>query len=240
MKLLLPKHLLQVTTLFVLLFSVQMTFGQALITPTFSYSRQKPAYVYLKDGSQIEGIIKGLSRKKGQIATIEIEKNVNVRAYEANEIDHMYLPSSAINNISNQLNTIDNVQNINKPQSDPNFGKEGYVRLEQMEVNYGKKTYTLMLQLLNPHFEEVVKIYHDPMADETESLQVAGISIAGGVEASYFISFNGEAAYKINQKRYWSTYKELWGKCESMLYESYDKRWDNLGLHVFDYTNCQK
>lgn len=97
----------------------------------------------------------------------------------------------------------------------------------------------LMMQLLNPDFSKVVKVYHDPFAKETAFIGVAGVTVAGGNDKSYFVKVSSDpAAYKLTKKDYKKEFTGMWSKCKDMSSKHPDVKWSDLVQHILDYSAC--
>ena len=110
----------------------------------------------------------------------------------------------------------------------------GYVYFEQSDVRIKKKTETLMLQLLNPHFSNKIRVYHDPLAKETASIGVGGIDVAGGLDKSYYVKTD-DVAVKLKKKDYDDEFPLYFKSCKALTkkYGKDDKHDDLLNsIHL--------
>ncbi|WMN07718.1 hypothetical protein [Marivirga arenosa] len=228
--------LLALTMLF-----VGSAFAQKLLSPSFTYSHKKTSYITLKDGTEITGTIKDLDRKKGLIDQIKIEKEDGKKVkLKPEDIKEMYLPQSGLDKVSQAMDAMSDAQKWNNEQIDQDLLDDGYVYFENAMVYYKKKKkMELLMQLLNPTFSKEVKVYHDPMAKQTMSVGVGGVTLAGGLEKSYFVKTNdGEAAYKLKKKDYDEEYEVMWEGCDELM-NSTDRAWKDLSKHVVAFSDCQ-
>jgi len=113
-----------------------------------------------------------------------------------------------------------------------------YAILERALQPKKKNKYELM-QLLNPGFDKIIKVYMDPKAKETMSIG----GVIGGNAKSYLIVKNGAKSYKLKKSKYKKEFKDLFGDCEAMMKElGSDKiKWNDFAEHVFLYDQlCGK
>lgn len=211
---------------------------------TFSFSGKKTAYVTLKDGTQLQGNIKDLDRKKGLIAEVVLENvdgSSKKRKLKPSEIKHMYLPPSGWDKLGKSLDFLNDATQWDNVDLDKDIIGKGYVFFEQAPVRIGKKTRDLLLQLVNPSFSGKLKVYFDPLAKETTSLGVGGIQVAGGDEKSYFVRKGDAAAYKLKKADYDDEFKPLFEDCAD-LFAKYgsDPKWGDIEKHVFEYAKTCK
>ena len=100
-----------------------------------------------------------------------------------------------------------------------------------------------MMQLLNPGFDSVIKIYNDPKAKETKGLG----GLTGGEKKSYLAVVNGGKSMKIEKGKYKykKQFTELYNGCESLMSKYKSKnikvKWDDFAKHVAQYDkDCGK
>lgn len=215
--------------------------AQELLSPSFTYSHKKVSYITLKDGTELTGTIKDLDRKKGLIEEVKIENEKGKKVkLKPSEIAYMYLPQSGFDKLSQAMDAMHDVQKWNNEQMNQDLLDDGYVYFENAEVYYKKKKkMELLMQLLNPTFSKEVKVYHDPMAKQTASIGVGGITVAGGLEKSYFVKTKDDVpAYKLEKKEYDDEFNTLWEGCEALI-SSDERSWKNLSKHIVKFSECQ-
>lgn len=226
--------------LLVLVFVSVTAFGQQFIPAFDTFSGKKVAYVTLEDGTKVEGTIKDLDRKKGQIESITLKDSLgNKTEYTADQIKVMYLPPSGFDKV---MKTIDFAYDATQWGDDieQDVINKGYAYFEKTEVEIKKKTFVLLMQLVNPTFPGEIRIYTDPFAKETASLGIAGVTVAGGEEKSYFVKKGEAPAYKMLKKDYNDSFKTLYKGCQKAL-KFGDKKvdWSDFASHVAAYNQCK-
>ncbi len=221
------------------LFSVGMQ-AQELLSPSFSFSHKKNSYVTLIDGTEINGTIKDLDREKGLIEFVKIKDGAGKKhKLDADEIKFMYLPPSGFDKFSKATSFLKDAQKWNDDKLDQDFLNQGYVYFELADVKVKKKNKKLLMQLLNPNFSKVVKVYHDPYAKETMSAGVGGVKLAGGDAKSYYISKEGAPGFRLKKKDYKEQFVPLWNSCKKIISDYTDMKWGDLVQHVITYSECK-
>lgn len=212
--------------------------AQELVSPSFTFSHKKTAYVTLKDGSEIKGSIDELVRKKGLVVLVKIEDgNGEKHKLKAESVNYMYLPPSGLDNYVKATDFLTDAQKWNNDKLNQDFLNQGYAYFESSNVKIKKKQRVMIMQLLNPTFSKTVKVYHDPFAKETMSAGVGGVTLAGGHAKSYYIRIGDDAAFKLEKKSYAKQFVPLWSKCEA-LKSTTDIQWKDLSKHIVQYTDC--
>ena len=226
--------------LFLMLAFIAKVGAQELLSPSFSYSHKKTAYITLTDGTEIKGTLKDVDRKKGLITDIKIKDGDGKKhKLDADDIKYMYLPPSGLDKLSKALDAMYDVQKWNDEKMDQDLLNQGYVYFENSNVKIKKKERVLLMQLLNPTFSKKVKVYHDPMAKQTMSIGVGSLTLAGGNAKSYFIKTGKGAAFKLKKKDYKKEFMPLWSKCKAVKQKFKTIKWNELTQHVITFTECE-
>lgn len=219
-----------------LLFLVCSEMAAQSFLPGFKmFSHKKTAYLVLADGSKVEGFVDKVGRSKNYISSVVIKNDDGEKEYMPAEISEMYLPVNDLNKFSLKL---ENATNMSKDY-DLDLINEGYGFFENAEVNTGKETQTLMMQLANPGFDSKIKVYIDPNAIETGKASFGPIS-SGGVDRSYYLQY-GEitTASKFSKADYKKGFLDLFASCPSLLEKIGSKGdWDDFAVHVMEFNNC--
>ncbi|MBR8537137.1 hypothetical protein KDU71_16325 [Carboxylicivirga sediminis] len=213
--------------------------GPLLLSPSFTFSHKKLAYVTLEDGTEIKGNIQDIDREKGLIEFVKIKDGLGKKhKLKPAAIKHMYLPPSGLDKVTNAVDVLYDAKKWNDQRIDQDLINQGYVYFEQADVKIKKKTEKLLVQLLNPTFSLKVKVYHDPKAKETTSLGVGGINVVGGIAKSYYIMKQSDiAAYKLTKKDYQKQFEAFWSDCKVLVEEYGDSpKWRDLTEHIHMYN----
>jgi hypothetical protein len=204
---------------------------------TFTFSGKKIAYITMEDGSQIQGEVKDLDRKKGLIKEVKVKTSGKKQKLKPANIKFMYLPPSGWDKLGKTLDFLSDAQQWDAVDLDKDIIGKGYVYFEKVPVRIKKKIRPMMMQLINPSFSGKTKVYFDPMAKETASLGVGGLTLAGGNEKSYYVRKGDAPAFRLYKKDYDKQFQPLFGDCP-LLAEQYGKnpKWSDLEAHVYRYA----
>lgn len=235
------KKTITLITLFICMSSILIN-AQNLFKPFESISHKKPTYITLEDGNEISGTVKKLKRKKGLIKEINIKnESGEVKTIPIEDIDFAYLPQSGLDKYMKSMDFLNDATQWDDGLYDKERIKDGYAYFEKADVMVKKKKMTLMVQLLNPGTCSKIKVYHDPFAAETASLGVGGIKVAGGDDKSYYISKDGDAAYKLAKKTYKKSFDDVYGDCKAIKKKYSDAKWGKFVEALFEYNaECGK
>lgn len=215
--------------------------AQQLLSPSWGFSHKKTSYVTLMNGDQITGTLKDVDRKKGLIEFVNIEDGTGKKhKLKAEKIKFMYLPPTAFDNLAKADDFLTDAQKWNEQKLNQDLVNKGYVYFENSKVKIKKKESLYLMQLLNPTFSDRVKVYNDPFAKETTGLGVAGVTVVGGNDKSYYVKVdNSPAAHRLYKKNYKDEFAGLWSKCPS-LKSTKTVTWGDFTEHVIAYNSCAK
>lgn len=224
-------------TLFIALCTFgQTALAQSLLPAATSFSHKKTSYITLKDGSTVEGTIKDLDRKKLVIDEVKLKTaDGKVVKLKPEDIAHMYLPESGLSKVSNAADFFTDANRWDNKDLDGDLVSQGYVYFESTEVIWKKKRLNLLLQLLNPHFAEKIKVYNDPLAGETMSAGIGPVKLIGGLDKSYYVlKSEAKAAIRLKKKHYDDEFKGFYSSCKAV--SSQKPKWEDFVSHVYKFA----
>ncbi len=230
------------TLIFCLILSNLILNAQDFIEGNFTFSSKKISYLTLKDGSEVQGYIDDIDRKKGLIEEITIKDESGKKTvYKPEQIDHMYIAPNAFDKLGSGLNKMTDATKWEKDSKlNASHIKEGYALFETSEVMIKKDKKVLLLQLLNPAFASKIRVYFDPLAKETTSFGVGGLTVAGGDAKSYYVKKGDRTAFKLEKKNYEEELDFLYKDCNDYVKKLSVKdkiKWTDLSKTIFKYTN---
>lgn len=219
------------------------SFAQTFIPAFDRFSGKEVAYIYLEDGTKVEGTIDDIDRKKGLIEEVTIlpTGQKKKKTFEPKDIKTMYLPASGYNKLNSQLEQSFNAQKWKSNDVNMDIINKGYGYFEKVKVKIKKDTEDLLMQMVNPSFSSKIKVFHDPLAQESMRFGVAGITMAGGDDKSYYVQVGNNIAERIKKKEYDDEYLNLYKSCPELLKKiKDDHRWVNFDKHLLEYTTSCK
>lgn len=217
--------------------------SQSLSAQTFArgvelFSKKKTSYITLSSGEEVEGNIKKISRKKGNIKSIKLKLgDGSIAEYTPDQIKHAFLPQSGLEKFAASIEDAYDVTTWGEDSPEGERIKDGYSYLQTEEVQLKKEKMVLLMQVVNPHFNKEITVYHDPRAMETGSASVGGFKVAGGIDKSYYIKKNGDdTVIRLKKKDYDEEYQSFFGDCDITPEDTDKVRWKDFAEHVFNYT----
>lgn len=209
--------------------------AQNFIEPIETFSKKKTAYITLQDGTELEGEIDKVRRKKGLIRLIVLEfEDGSEREIKPEEVKYAFLPQNGWDKFASSM---DNAYDLTDRYDDPAFGermKDGYGYFQLETVKLKRSEEKLLMQLVNPHFGDGIQVFQDPYAWESASMSVGGFKVAGGIDKSYFIKVPGNnEVFKVKKSGYMDDLEKIYGDCEAATDDGERRvRWSNFATHI--------
>lgn len=226
----------------ILYLAVNFSVSAQTFAPEFKgFSRKKPAFITMADGTEYTVYLKNFKRKKGLIDQLKVEsvnggKKVKI---DPENVSHIYVAPSALAKLNQLTDSATDLTKLKDKELNSGHLDDGYLYLESSEVQIKKKKTTFcMLQLMNPTFSGEIKVYNDPYAKETASIGYKGMTLAGGLDKSYYIKKKGETiARKIKKKEYKKDMEDIFSECPDVLAKySEDPNWGEFEKFIYDYS----
>ncbi len=213
---------------------------QAAFNPTnTSFAKKEISYITLKNGDKIEGYIKGIGWKKGQVKEVVFEvSGEKKKKIPASEISELYALPSKFGQLSKMDSYFSDATKWgNQDVSDVvNKGYTCYT-IQKVSLKNKKAEQEFLMQLVNPRFSKEISVFSDPWAKKTSSIGVGSLKLAGGIAKSYYL--------KKGDKMIWITKGNFMDYFEDLFYDNdkfktkYSERkikWSLLGVYILDYT----
>lgn len=178
---------------------VEMRLSHALVTNT--------------DGEVLQGKIKASTGDKYGVMKIKFDQTYGdkVKLYASSMKEIKQEPGKWVN-----YEILVNKTKDKKKRSHANYEevvKTDYVIWEQVELPSGEGF--VMMQLLNPGFDNKMKVYFKPTMDQGQ-MSIGNVTISDGKSTEYLVLKNG-ITYDVDKKFYKKGgYVELFGDCEYM------------------------
>lgn len=227
-----------------ILMSATLLNAQDFLDGALTFSHSKDAHFTLKTGETITAFVDNVKRKKGLISSIEIKDAAGTKTVlSPDKVKHMYLPPTGLDKLSRAMDMSSKLTKWDRDHSaHAEYIKGGYVYFEHTDVMVKKKKMSMMMQVVNPGFADGIKVYFNPLAQETGGLAVGGLQVTGGEDRSYYFKKGDKTAYLINKKNYDKEVKNLYGDCPDVAKVFNNKfRWADAAKHVAFYSeNCSK
>ncbi|SIT02413.1 hypothetical protein [Belliella pelovolcani] len=206
--------------------------SQSLLPPLEEMPFSKDAYILLKDGTRINGELVNTSSGRGVSRVVLKDESGIKHSYKADNIFELGIFSNGLvkaqyfNESSASIKALFRTDRSAIQQND-------YVVFRNAQLKGGKE---LLLQLLNPHFDEHFQVFHAVNARKTTSLHKGMVTISGEMQRVYLVSKDGSEIFKVKKGTYKKAFKKMFSDCDA-LKEIKRPKFKDFGQHIFYYSN---
>ena len=204
-------------------------------------SPKKTSTVILKDGTTVKGFCSKIDTKKGQIFEVSIKDSVTKRPtlLAADNINEMYLYPNEAEKFMKVAKYMGNIRNYQTKKLKNTTTKDRIHFVNQtVSLKNKKEDKEFLMQVINPEFDDIISVYHDPRAKETAGFSVMGSpQLGGGVIKSYYVK-KGNKVMWLHKDDFEDNYDFLFGDNAEFM-EKYPKNsveWDYFSFLVYQYT----
>lgn len=212
--------------------------AQGFITPVEEVPHANECYIIKTDGSRIEGKVRSYDIGEGIKAITLTETNGSRLKVPALEIRELGVKSTGLVKLELMAESTETVRKLSKANFEEIANRE-YI-IYQQALMPGKKDKYALLQLLNPGFDSVIKVFQDPWANETKGLTFGATSLTGEEDKSYLFVKNNARAFKVKKGGYKNEFESIFGDCPKMIqiYGGEKLRFKDAAQHVWVYDQA--
>lgn len=195
-----------------------------------------PASVFLQNGDTLKGKLTSASLVNSYLKNIVLKlEDGNKRKLSPEEVKVLQVKASTLAKMAMLNESGSSVFRLVKTNFDEIINRE-YIIFEQA-LRATKKDKPALMQLLNPGFDRLIKVYADPNANETGGLQINDISVTGGKNKSYLFVKSNSKVVIVKKNSYRKNFDDLYGDCEKMMinFEGDKLKFNDMAGHVFVY-----
>ncbi|MCF1751137.1 hypothetical protein [Mariniradius sediminis] len=222
-----------ITSIVLLLAMICKLDAQQLQQPLEDFPMSNRGYALLKSGEVIEGRIINSNSTRG-ITKVSLEDMSGTKhKISAEEIFEFAIAMNDAVRLQYMMERGSSVKKL-LSKDQPTAKPKDFIIFRNTSVNGQKE---LLLQLLNPDFDEVFEVFYDPFARKTTSLEGEYIRWTGDKHRAFFISKNGGPLMKVKKGNYKKAFEVLFGDCPQVLSDVRKPKLEDLGNHILLYQN---
>ncbi len=200
----------------------------------------KEVYAVTVAGDTIKGSMGTFMMMNGQIRSFTIKgADKSKFKLKSEDVTLLAVKATKLMNVTSAMAT-PNIQRAMEMDFSKVMDREWVIFDQALLPN--KNKYALM-QLLNPGFDSKIKVYVNPNANETGTLVLNDLAVAGGEDTSYLVVTDGLQSELYKKSRYnKEALTRLYTDCEAFAAEYGDERfnWSDFSEHVLVYDQmCQ-
>lgn len=232
-------------TLFTIIFIYSTTLSQGFIAEIepddIGFILKSPTTVVLQQGDTLKGELSSASLANGYLKNVTLKMDDgSKRKLNADEMISLWVKASTPAKMVIMNESGSSITGLIKTNFNEIINRE-YIIFEQA-LRATKKDKPAMMQLLNPGFDDAIKVYADPNAKETNGLSVDDISLTGGKNKSYLFVKGDSKVVIVKKGSYKRNFDELYGDCAMMVtaFEGEKTKFNDIAGHVFVYDQLCK
>jgi len=207
-----------------------------------SPSPKKTSTIILKDGTTHKGFCGKIETKKGQIYEVALKDSITKKneVFNAEQINEMYVYPSNAEKIAKVGKYMSNIRNFGTKKLTKNTagGRIHFVN-QTVSLKNKKDDKEFLMQLINPEFSDIISVYHDPRAKETNGFSMMGSpQLGGGVIKSYYVKKRDKVMW-LHKDDFEDNYEFLFGDNTEFMkkYPKNSVEWDYFSFLVSEYTS---
>lgn len=201
----------------------------------------KPAIVTMADGSEVNGKFGGAVLISGYLDKVTIKgDNGEKLKIKPEEITQLKIKASNMAKMAMISSSTSSIKEVTRKDFNEIKTRE-YIIFETAQRSNKAAKYRLM-QLLNPGFDDKIKVYADPNANETRGIGISGIKITGGEEKSFLMVKGNDKSVVVRKATYSKNFEELYKGCPEMVkaFQGSRLKWEDIAGHVYAYNEACK
>ena len=212
-------------------------FNEGFNTP----SPRKTSTVILKDGTTHKGFCSKIDTKKGQIFEVSLKDSISKKSmvFNADQIGEMYVYPSNAEKYAKVAKYMGNIRNFGtKSLNKSTTNDRIYFVNQTVSLKNKKDDKEFLMQVINPGFDDIISVYHDPRAKETTGFSVMGSpQLGGGVIKSYYVK-KGNKVLWLHKDDFEDIYDFLFGDIAEFVkkYPKNSVEWDYFSFLISEYT----
>jgi hypothetical protein len=209
--------------------TVQQSNAQTFLPAIERFSGKKEGFLVTTKGDTTKFLLDDLDRKKGLIVNVA-GNDVHGKKFEykADQIRFLALAPADYAKFAAFSEGTGSVLRASKTDFKQINRDLIFFYQEYLE----DKKRTVLVQLVNPGFDNNIRVYSDPFAKQTSGVTVGGVQMTGGMDKSYYVNYNGKT-YRLYKKDYDKKFKEFFGNCPEMKAKYKNGAWRDFAEHLF-------
>jgi len=192
--------------------------------------------VILASGEVITGKLSGASGGSSGLSKLTVKlENGEKAKFKPEEVVLVKIKASDLAKIAMVASSGSSIKEASNTDFEEIINRE-YIIFETAQTAK-KADKSVLFQLLNPGFDNKIKVYACDDGNKTMGIGIGQINITGGMDKSYFFVKRDQKTVKVTKGDYKKDFKELYGDCPEMIsYYQRDKiKWSDIAAHVFVY-----
>jgi hypothetical protein len=215
-------------------------FSQSFLMPLQDIPASQQIYVVTKNNQTIYGKMRMSVWMTGQLKSFTmISEDGEKLKYKAEEVQELGVRMNDWVRLQLRGEAMSSIKKAQNTDMDVLLNRE-WILFEQVMMPGNKAKYSL-LQILNPGFDNKIKVFENPRAAKTAKTSVGGFAITGGEDRAFLVSKEGKQSFVVKKGSYDKSFGDLYGSCPQLVKEFSGEKiqFKNMAQHVMYFEeNC--
>ena len=223
-----------------LIFILLLTCGIQVSGQGFIKAVENPwsqqCHVTLNSGEQFEGKLSTAVLSGGSVRSLTVKRTDGTKLkLKAEDVKRLLIKFGDLAKVETIMESTTSIQELVETDFNEIIQRE-FIIFEQALLPKKKNKYAL-LQLVNPGFDNRIKVYDNPTGQESGTMTIGETTVTGGIERSYLVVKDGKKSVKVKKGSYKKSFSTLFGDCEEMMKMYHDQKvkFNDMAYHVLHY-----
>lgn len=213
--------------------------AQEFLTPYNTFVSDRLAYVITQEGDSISGYLRSATEASGFIKRVTIlDEFGNKRKFKAAQLERFAIQPGAFAKIETAASNTSSLRRAIQTDFDEVLGRDWLIYDSQEIPRRNGKTG--LLQLLNPGFDEHIKVYHHPNGSKSMPISIGNVRVVGGENRTFLVVKDNQKPQIVRKAKYKKAFARLFGDDTSFIRNWHrGAKFRDFAQHVDVYSKLQ-
>ncbi len=213
--------------------------AQEFLTPYNTFVSDRLAYVITQEGDSISGYLRSATEASGFIRRVTIlDEFGNKRKFKAAQLERFAIQPGAFAKIETAASNTSSLRRAIQTDFDEVLDRDWLIYDSQEIPRRNGKTG--LLQLLNPGFDEHIKVYHHPNGSKSMPISIGNVRVVGGEDRTFLVVKDNQKPQIVRKAKYKKAFVKLFGDDTDFI-RSWQRgaKFRDFAQHVAVYSKLQ-
>lgn len=226
-------------TIMLLVALVSQVAAQEFLTPYNTFVSDRLAYVITQEGDSISGYLRSATEASGFIRRVTIlDEFGNKRKFKATQLQRFAIQPGAFAKIEAAASSTFSLRQAIQTDFDEVLDRDWLIYDSQQIPR--RKNKTGLLQLLNPGFDQHIKVYHHPNGSKSMPISMGNLRVLGGEDRTFLVVKNDQKPQIVRKAKYKKAFAQLFADDTNFI-RNWHKgaKFRDFAQHVAVYSKLQ-
>lgn len=226
-------------SLLLLIALVSEVASQEFLTPYNTFVSDKLAYVITQEGDSVSGYLRSATEGSGFIRRVTIlDEFGNKRKFKATQLERFAIQPGAFAKIEAAASNTFSLRQAIQTDFDAVLDRDWLI-YDSQEIPR-RKDKTGLLQLLNPGFDQHIKVYHHPNGSKSMPISLGNVRVLGGEDRTFLVVKHNGKPEIVRKAKYKKAFARLFADDPDFI-RNWQKgaKFRDFAQHVAVYSQLQ-